>query len=186
MIIAQEKRKTNIIEYILYMWNVEDILRSLNLEMSEIEKKIVSQYEVDESKRAEIKKWYEELVTEMKSRKLQEKGHLSELNELLVEINLLHESLLNLYNDNQYKGLFEKAENNLKALAERSQQKDLSTVEAGLTGLYGIMMLRLKKKDISTETEESIKTIADLFALLSLRYREMKAGKLHMNFERKN
>lgn len=186
MIIAREKKKSNIIEYILYMWNVEDILRSLNLEMDKIESAIISQYEVDEPLKAEIKQWYINLVMEMKSSRLLEKGHLSEIHELISELNMLHQSLLHLYDDHQYVTLFEKAEDNLKALSERSQIKNISTIEAGLNGLYGVMLLRMKKKSISKETETSIKTITDMLALLSIRYKEMKSGKLHLNFERKN
>ena len=186
MIVALEKKKNNIIEYLLYMWNLEDILRSLNLDIEEVKSKIVSQYQVQENIKEEIAQWYEGLIAEMKRSKLQEKGHLSELQELITELNFLHESLLFLYDDQKYKKLFETAENNLKALSERSQKKDISIIEAGLNGLFGIMLLRMRQKEISVETEESIKTISNLFALLSIRYKEMKAGKLILNSERNN
>ncbi|MCB0481793.1 MAG: DUF4924 family protein [Flavobacteriales bacterium] len=186
MIIAREKRKSNIVEYILYMWNVEDILRSVKLNMAEVERLIVSQYDVDEKVKTEIKQWYSNIVDEMKDNRLQEKGHIEDIVELISELNMLHQSLLHLYIDNQYTALFDKAENNIKALSEKSKVKNITPIEAGLNGLYGIMLLRMKKKNISTETNESIKTISDLMALLSIRYREMKSGNLHLNFERKN
>ena len=37
MNIASEKRKSNIAEYILYMWQVEDSIRAYNLDIAEIE-----------------------------------------------------------------------------------------------------------------------------------------------------
>ena len=42
MIIAQEKRKTNITEYIIYLWQVEDMIRALNLDMDKIKQTAVA------------------------------------------------------------------------------------------------------------------------------------------------
>ena len=36
MFVAQEKRKANIAEYIIYMWQVEDMIRALKLDMTRI------------------------------------------------------------------------------------------------------------------------------------------------------
>ncbi|MDD7726011.1 MAG: DUF4924 family protein, partial [Bacteroidales bacterium] len=44
MLIAQKKRKENIVEYILYMWNVEDLIRANGLDMSQIDKNIIDKY----------------------------------------------------------------------------------------------------------------------------------------------
>ena len=44
MLIAQEKRKTNIAEYILYMWQVEDLIRAHQFNMDLIEQNLISQY----------------------------------------------------------------------------------------------------------------------------------------------
>lgn len=38
MLIAQKLRKENIAEYLLYMWQVEDIIRANKLEIESIEK----------------------------------------------------------------------------------------------------------------------------------------------------
>ena len=37
MLIAREKKKNNIAEYILYMWQLEDMLRALKLDMEQVE-----------------------------------------------------------------------------------------------------------------------------------------------------
>ena len=42
MIIAQKKRKENIVEYMLYMWQVENLIRANNLDMDKIEQTIIS------------------------------------------------------------------------------------------------------------------------------------------------
>ena len=42
MLIAQQKRKENIVEYILYMWNVEDLIRANGLDMKKIDDAVIS------------------------------------------------------------------------------------------------------------------------------------------------
>ena len=186
MIIAEQKKKENIIEYILYMWNVEDLLRSLNLEIGKVDSRIISAYQVDEDKKNEVRNWYVNLIKEMKTYGLLQKGHLPEVNELISELALLHDSLLHLYQDPRYIDLERHANDNLKELVKKSGSKTTTSVEAGLNGLYGILLLRMKKKMISSETEESIRTISDLFAYLALKFNDMKKGNLSFPSERRN
>ena len=52
MIIAQQKRKENICEYLLYMWQVEDLIRANHFDMEQIWQHVVSRYQQpDEVKR---------------------------------------------------------------------------------------------------------------------------------------
>lgn len=38
MIIASQKKKENIAEYLLYMWQIEDIIRAYGLDIDQIQK----------------------------------------------------------------------------------------------------------------------------------------------------
>ena len=58
--------------------------------------------------------------------------------------------------------------------------------KAGLNGLYGILLLRMKKKMISKETQDGISTISDMFAYLAVKFKDMKNGTLTFPKERKN
>lgn len=57
MKIAQAKRKENIAEYLLYMWQVEDIIRAFNLDINAIKENIIDHYDVDEQEKKEITDW---------------------------------------------------------------------------------------------------------------------------------
>jgi hypothetical protein len=48
MLTAKQKRKENIVEYILYLFQVEDLIRALQLKIPAIEKHLVAQYQADE------------------------------------------------------------------------------------------------------------------------------------------
>ena len=67
MIIARQKRKENIAEYILYMWHIEDTIRACEFDISIIEKHIISKFDTNDSTKQEMKEWYESLIEMMKS-----------------------------------------------------------------------------------------------------------------------
>ena len=62
MLVAQQKRKENIAEYILYLYQVEDLIRAFQLDMNLINEKLVASYRVDEKTSKDISAWYENLV----------------------------------------------------------------------------------------------------------------------------
>ena len=57
MIIAREKKKENIIEYLLYMFQIENALRALGLDEERIMRDLVAQYEQPAEVMAEIRDW---------------------------------------------------------------------------------------------------------------------------------
>jgi signal recognition particle subunit SEC65 len=186
MIAAAQKRQENIVEYILYMWHIEDLLRSLNLDMNEVRDKLLPGYDTDPQTRSVIEQWYTLLIKEMRESGLQEKGHIEEINELLRELDFLHSSLLHLYRDNSYRTAWEKATDDIEALRIKSGKDQNNSIQTGLTALYGVLVLKLKGKSLFEETEEAITHISTLFALLARRYKEMKNGRLELSDDLRN
>lgn len=77
MFIAHKLRKENICEYLLYMWQIEDLIRAFNLNIDTINERIISNYPVkDEAERKSLYEWYESLIEMMRLENIQEKGHL--------------------------------------------------------------------------------------------------------------
>ncbi len=76
MLIALVKKEENIVEYVLYMWQIEDILRANNMEISSIEKLVISQYNVEADTQLAIRDWYIDLISKMKEQGKVNKGHL--------------------------------------------------------------------------------------------------------------
>lgn len=186
MIVAAQKRQTNIVEYVLYMWHIEDLLRSMNLDIHQVREKLLPGYQVDSHTKLVIEQWYTLLIKEMRENRLQSRGHLEELNEVIRELDFLHTSLLYLYRDEDYNRLFEAAREDLDTLAKKTKDADKGVVSTGLTALYGVMLLRLKRKTLYKETEEALSHISALFALLAARFRDMKEGRLELTGVAKN
>ena len=58
MFISQQLRKTNIAEYILYMWQIEDIIRAYGCDLTLIRKDYISRFDLTEEQREEMIDWY--------------------------------------------------------------------------------------------------------------------------------
>ena len=66
MIIAKRKRKENIAEYLLYMWQVEDLIRANKFDMDLIRQTVIAHYAQPASVKEEIAQWYQELIDMMR------------------------------------------------------------------------------------------------------------------------
>ena len=52
-------------------------------------------------------------------------------------------------------------------LRAKGADRDVPEIETCFDALYGVLMLKLQKKEISEETQKAIKVIGDLLAILS-------------------
>ncbi len=172
MIIAKQKKEENIAEYLLYMWQIEDILRAYNLDIEKIDEVIVSQYQKDENTKKEIRDWYDNLIQMMKLEHLENSGHLQININLINDLNDLHLELLQNPQEIQYNALFFKT---LPFLVEFRGKlnvgAEVNDIELSLHSLYAILLLKLQGKEISKDTGVAIKQISSLLAVLSLKYK---------------
>ena len=110
MFISQQLREKSIAEYLLYMWQVEDIIRAYDCSMTRLRREYISQFDYDEDDKEELTDWYGNLVRMMNTEGKREKGHL-QINEIIVmDLAELHAKLLNstkfpFYNAEYYKVL---------------------------------------------------------------------------------
>ena len=72
MFIAQKLRKENISEYLLYMWQIEDLLRAFNLDIDLIQKQVIDPYPVSEEEKKTLYEWYESLLEMMRMENIQQ------------------------------------------------------------------------------------------------------------------
>jgi hypothetical protein len=179
MIIARQKFKENIIEYLLYMWQIEDLIRAHNFNIDAIYEKVIKQF--PEQYHTEMKEWYQVLIDKMIAENVKIKGHISDLTYILSELNQLHNMLLTVFNDEKYRFLYQNAAPYIDELKNKTLEKTKSDVEICLLGLYGVYLLRLKKQNVSEATRKSTETFSKMLAYLNKKYFEMKSGNLHLN-----
>ena len=173
MLIAREKRKSNVAEYILYMWQVEDMLRAMQMDIELVNRNVVSQFGGDDAARKEISDWYDNLIEMMKKEEVVKSGHVQVVKNMVNELTELHYHLLHNVQDMKYKQLFMMAANNLLDY-RRNLPEEVSDVELALHALYGHLMLRLQKKEINSQTTMAMETFSRMLAYLALRYKEVE------------
>ncbi len=179
MYIAEQLKKRNISEYLLYMWQVEDTLRAYGLDSERMANEYIPFFQLDEEKSELLKGWYESLIQMMREEKAEEKGHLQINKNILILLTDLHVQLLKsskhpFYSAAYYKVLPFIVE--LRAKSAESQEKN--EVENCFDALYGTMLLKMQKKEISAETATAIDNIAKFIGLLSDYYKKDKAGEV--------
>ncbi len=178
MLIANQKQKENIAEYVLYMFQVEMIIRSFNFEIEEIFNNYIWQMTSIPEAREDVKVWYQTIIEEMKSNGLEEKGHIGRVHETMDEMTFLHNTLLTSLEDTDYQETHTEAGPFIQELRDKSGSAGLSDIEVCLTGLFGKLTLKIQKKEISEETELAFEAFTRLLAKLSIRYKDFKSGNL--------
>ena len=98
MLIAKQKLKENIAEYILYMYQLEDVIRAYDMELDAIMENYVRPQLSDESNLGEYREWYAGIIQKMKVQKIEKAGHLLSTRDILVELSYLHNTLMNITN----------------------------------------------------------------------------------------
>lgn len=176
MSIAQQKLNENVAEYVLYVWQMQDLLRSFQLNGPALFEKMglddISDPESEE------RNWLTGLAQRIKSEGIEKKGNTTEINTLLAELFYLHNTLLSILKDAKYAELFQKTDAHLNTLMEKSGG-DQNLIEHMLIALYGWLILRMQKKEISPETTEAMTSFSRTMAYLSDKYKKMKTGELN-------
>ena len=166
MFVAKELRKNSIAEYLLYMWQMEDLIRVYGCSLPVIKREYISKFDFTEEQKEEELDWIGNLIRMMNEEGKREYGHLQINEVLLKDVCDLHHRLLQSSKFPFYNAAYYKAFPFIVELRNKGD-KDINEIETCLDALYGIMMLRLQKKAISPETEKAIKEITPLVGLLS-------------------
>ena len=171
MIIAKRKRKENIAEYLLYMWQVEDLIRANRFDMDSIRRTVIAHYAQPASVKEEIAQWYQELIDMMRSEGVMEKGHIQLNKNVIIALTDLLLRLLRSTKEMVYGATYYKTLPFIVQLRAKSGGEELPEIETCFNALYGYLLLKMQHKEVSAETTEAIKQITAFLALLSEKYR---------------
>lgn len=168
MIIASQKRKENLAEYLLYMWQIEDLIRANGLDIEKIKANVIDRMEgLDDTRRREMTEWYESLIDMMRREGVAEHGHLQINRNIMAELVDLHKALLADPKFNDYSALFYRTLPHIVELRARAGECAVGEIETCFTALYGMLMLRLKSSEISQQTADAIAQISKFIATLT-------------------
>lgn len=179
MKIAQSLKEKNIAEYLIYMWQVEDLMRANGCDIDRIRKTIINQY--PEEDRPALEEWYTNLCGMMHAEGVVEKGHLQINRNVLQNLTELHGALLASTRYPFYNAAYFKALPFIVELRQRNGHKDEPELETCFEALYGVLLLRLQKRDISPGTAKAMEAISSFMSLLANYYDKDRKGELKLD-----
>ena len=94
MFISQQLKEKNIAEYLLYMWQVEDLIRANQYDIEKIKSRIIVPSQLSEEDKEKEIRWFEELIQMMQREGVLEKGHLQINKNVITWLTDLHLRLL--------------------------------------------------------------------------------------------
>jgi hypothetical protein len=144
-------KKNNIAEYILYLWQLEEYLRAF-------------------PQQADANQELHDLSEMMHQENILEKGHLQLAQNALSELEDLHNDLLD--QEATYRAAMLQLTPSLNLLKAKTDRPTMSDIEACLILLYQIMLLKLQKRTISSETEQVQMQATKVLQYLSKTYKE--------------
>ena len=66
MTIAESIKQNNIAEYILFMWQAEDMVRAFSLDIEKIQSNIVKDFNGEEKDLLSLISWYKDLIRKLR------------------------------------------------------------------------------------------------------------------------
>ncbi len=177
MYIAQQLKEKNIAEYLIYMWQVEDMLRANELDLDKLKQNYISQFQASENQAKDIEEWYANLIRMMRDEGIQSKGHLQINKNVILWLTDLHNQLLASPKFPFYSAAYYKALPYIVELRNKGE-KDLPEIECCFNALYGVMLLRVQKRPVSEETNRAVTDITKFLSMLAEYYKQDKLGEL--------
>ena len=129
----------------------------------------------------QLVEWYENLIEMMRLEGVSERGHLQINKNVITLLTDLHLQLLKSTKFPFYSAAYYKALPFIVELRTQGENRNLSELENCFEALYGLLLLKLQKRDISEGTLQATKAISQLLGLLSDYYKKDKAGDLELD-----
>lgn len=173
------KLKTeNIVGYLLYMWQVEDIIRANSLDVDKIDELYISRFGLANEQRHAMRQWYSDLVEMMRSEDVAKSGHLQINKNIIILLKDLHTELLKSSKHPFYSAAYYKVLPFIVEIRNKSNGKDKSEIENCFDAIYGLTTMRMKKVEISAETLSAVGEITRFLGMLADYYKKDIAGEL--------
>ena len=180
MYISRKLKEQSISEYLLYMWQVEDMIRANGCDVDRLEQTVVAAYNLPEEQRAELTEWYANLVEMMHLEGVEQGGHLQINKNVIITLTDLHFRLMHSQKFPFYQAAYYKALPFIVELRAKGANKEEPELETCFEALYGILLLKLQKKEIGEETKKAQEAITTMLSMLSTYYIEDKKGELEL------
>ena len=181
MDIAQAKRKENIAEYILYLWQLEDLLRAMQFSPEAIYSQLVAPRKIDESIKHEFLICNMDIVNLLRKEGKEESGHLEHTLHLIGDMHNLHLQLMQHPIGAHYRKTFAALEPQLPMLRGLVKKEDICDTELCFRALYAVMLYRIKGETKHAEAiKDTMELVSPVIAELAAMYGKVERGEVDL------
>ena len=172
MIPAKVKKKENMAEYIIHMYQTEDLVLNYNFNLNEIHEYVIKHMSKDEAVLKELLLWYADIIDQMQSENIvNSKKRLSSTQGYVSELTKLHHTLLKA--DDNYTITYNKANGDIDQYITLSENTITNPIQICLNGIYGMLLLKLNGKKVTPDQQETLAGFGAVLAYLSNEYKEV-------------
>lgn len=171
MIVAQKLRTQNISAYIIYMFQVEDIIRAYGLDLDRICNEYLTKFQYTKEQIDDQRDWYAGLIRMMQEEGVQENGHVQVVKNTLLLMYDRHQELLANPKQPFYSAAYYKALPYIVELRSKGMNKEKNEIENCVDALYGATLLKIQGCELTDETKQALQPISHLLELLSKLYK---------------
>lgn len=180
MLIALQKRKENIAEYILYLWQVEDLLRALQFSPEAIYRTLVDRIEgADEQQKENIFNWYMQIVDLLRKEGKESQGHIDHTLHLVADLHNLHLQLMKLPVGEHYRLTYSRLAPELPRLRTIIEKEEMSDTELCFRALYAAMLYRIKGGG-ERAIEDTLAVVSPAIGELAAIYGKVERGEINL------
>jgi hypothetical protein len=178
--IALNKLEKNIAEYILYMYQMEDLIRAYDFNMEEIGQYVVSHYPIPDHEKEETLDWFGEIAAEMKASGIEKRGHLAKTQHYVDALAKIHWEIIKT--DKNYFDLFQKAKPHiLQLVMEADVENPGHEIQVCIHSIYGQLLARLQGREIPADILEANERFGDLISYLVFLFHQREREKIQKN-----
>ena len=94
MFVAQKLRAQNITGYVIYMFQVEDVIRAYALDIDRICQEYLPRFQLSDDQLRQEREWYEALIRMMREEGVQQAGHVQVVRNTITLLSDRHQELL--------------------------------------------------------------------------------------------
>lgn len=179
MDIAQAKRRENVAEYILYLWQIEDLLRALQFSPEAIYSQLIAPRDLPEQESMIFLQWYMELADLLRQEGKEQQGHLDHTLHLIADLHNLHLQLQQLPAGARYRAAQSRLAPELPRL-RAVLGKELSDTELCFRALYAAMLYRIKGEGDKTVVGDVLELVSPVVAELADLYGKVERGEIDL------
>ena len=180
MLIALQKRRENIAEYILYLWQIEDLLRAMQFSPEAIYSTLVARIEgADEQQKENIFNWYMQIVELLRKEGKESKGHIDHTLHLIADLHNLHLQLMKLPVGEHYRATYTRLAAELPRLRTIMDNEEISDTELCFRALYAAMLYRIKGSG-ERAIEDTLAVISPAIAELAAIHGKVERGEINL------